>query len=224
VLRVEFHCHTTYSKDSLMTVASLLSGIARKGIHKVAITDHNTLRGALLAKESAPEAVILGEEILTQGGELLAFFLREKVPPHLTPLETIERLREQGAYICVAHPFDTARKGHWDLEALEAIAPLVDAIEVFNARSLAPGANEKAQQFAQKHRLPGMVGSDAHSSIELGKATMLLPEFDDAESLRQAMRAARFEINRSAPWVHLLSRYAMMRARWRDATKGAKEP
>lgn len=218
MLRVEFHCHTTYSKDSLMTIDRVLAGIRRKGIHKVAITDHNTLRGALLAKEREPEAVILGEEIMTQGGELLALFLQEKVPPHLTPIETIERLRAKGAFICVAHPFDTRRKGHWDLQTLEEIAPLVDAIEVFNARTLVPSANRKAQQFTQTHYLTGMVGSDAHASIELGRATMLLPEFDDAEGLRQALKGARAEVRHSAPWVHLLSRYAMMRAKLRKST------
>lgn len=219
MLRVEFHCHTTFSKDSLMTAQGILRSIKRKGIHKVAITDHNTLRGALLAKRLDPEAVLIGEEIMTQNGELLALFLQEKVPPHLTPIETIHRLREQGAYIWVAHPFDTRRKGHWDSSLLEEIVPLVDAIEVFNARSLAPGANQKAQAFAEKHHLLGMVGSDAHSSIELGKATMLLPDFHDAESLRQAMRAARTEVTHSAPWVHLLSRYAQMRTNLKTSTK-----
>ncbi len=218
MLRVEFHCHTTFSKDSLTTVDRLLRAIQQKGIHKVVITDHNTLCGALLAKEKAPEAVIIGEEIMTQSGELLALFLQEKVPPRLTPIETIQRLREQGAWIWVAHPFDTRRKGHWDVDILEEIAPLVDAIEVFNARSLAPGANRRAQAFAEKHRLLGMVGSDAHASIELGKATHLLPDFHDAESLRQAMKVAQSEFTHSAPWVHLLSRYATLRTSLKSTT------
>jgi hypothetical protein len=33
----------------------------------------------------------------------------EEVPPGLTPHEAIRRLRDQGAFISVSHPFDTTR-------------------------------------------------------------------------------------------------------------------
>ena len=69
---------------------------------------------------------------MTTGGEILAAFVTEEMSPFLTPQETIRRLRDQGAFISVAHPLDDHRG--WSLEALEAITPLVDAIEVFNAR------------------------------------------------------------------------------------------
>ena len=87
--RVEFHCHTIYSKDSLTTPDKLVDACRRKGIDRVVVTDHNAIDGALAARELDPERVIVGEEILTQGGELLAAFVREWVPPGLTPLETI---------------------------------------------------------------------------------------------------------------------------------------
>jgi hypothetical protein len=48
-LKVEFHCHTLYSKDSLNSIDGLLRRIDRLGIDRLAITDHNSIQGALAA-------------------------------------------------------------------------------------------------------------------------------------------------------------------------------
>ena len=45
-LRVEFHCHTIYSKDSLTRPMDLVKTCQRKGIDRVIVTDHNTIAGA----------------------------------------------------------------------------------------------------------------------------------------------------------------------------------
>jgi predicted metal-dependent phosphoesterase TrpH len=209
LLRVEFHCHTIYSKDCLVSIEQLLSACQRKGIDRLVITDHNTASGAFRAKELDPQMVIAGEEILTQKGELLAAFIKEEVPPGLPPLETIARLREQGAFISVAHPFDRMRKGHWQLPDLREIAPLVDAIEVFNARCMSQDFNQQAQKFAQEKHIAGTVGSDAHSIMEVGRAAMLIPDFTDAASFKNALPKAEFETRLSSPLIHFTSRYAV---------------
>src|SRR5512140_1840648 len=98
MLRTEFHCHTRYSKDSLTEPRDLVRACARKGIDRVIITDHDTVAGARAAKEIDPERVIVGEEIMTTRGEILAAFVAEEVPPGLSPEETIRTLREQGAF------------------------------------------------------------------------------------------------------------------------------
>ncbi|MBK5109719.1 MAG: PHP domain-containing protein, partial [Anaerolineales bacterium] len=113
MLRVETHCHTIYSKDSLVRPENLLKACQRKGIDRVVISDHNTTRGAFAAQKLDPDRVIIGEEILTTRGELLAAFMTEEIPARLTPRETIARLRDQGAFISVSHPFDVLRSGHW---------------------------------------------------------------------------------------------------------------
>jgi predicted metal-dependent phosphoesterase TrpH len=211
MLRVEFHCHTLYSKDSLTSLESLLETCRRKQIDRVVITDHNTIAGAIQAQALDPERVIVGEEIATQGGELLAAFVREEIPPGLPPLEAIARLRQQGAFISVSHPFDRMRSGHWELPALLEITPLVDAIETFNARCMWPGFNRQAQEFALRRSIPGTAGSDAHVTREVGKALMLLPGFHDPESLRLSLPQVRFQASLSAPWIHFTSRYANLR-------------
>lgn len=220
MIQVEFHCHTLYSKDSLTSPARLLEACRRKGIRRVVVTDHNTIEGALRARDLDPERVIVGEEVMTQGGELLAAFVQEEVPPGLPPMEAIANLREQGAFISVSHPFDSLRKGSWSLPALLEIAGHVDAIETFNARCIWPGFNTKAQAFALEHGLPGTSGSDAHAVIEVGAAVMLLPPFENAEELCASMKQVRRRSRLSGPWVHFYSRYAV----WRKSLPGGRAP
>lgn len=209
-IRVEFHCHTMYSKDSLTSPERLVNACRRKGIDRVIVTDHNTIAGARAAHALDPELVIVGEEILTTRGELLAAFVEEEVPPGLTPKEAIRRLKEQGAFISVSHPFDVHRAGHWKEEALLEILPQVDAIEVFNSRCYSPEFNRQAQEFAEKHGLAGTVGSDAHAPLELGRAVLMLEQFRGPDGLRAVLRQGIPQVRWSSPWVHLLSRYAVV--------------
>lgn len=212
LLHVDFHCHTIFSKDSLTTPEKLLATCQRKGIDRVAITDHNTIAGALRAKELDPDRVIIGEEILTTEGELLAFFVEDEIPPGLTPQATIGQLKDQGAFISVSHPFDVFRKGHWKTEILQEILPYIDAIETFNARCMWPGFNWQAQKFARQHNLVGTHGSDAHAAFEIGRGSLLLPPFHDTNSLREALKhAISPQLILSGIGVRLCSRYAVWR-------------
>jgi predicted metal-dependent phosphoesterase TrpH len=212
LLKVECHCHTQYSKDCLTSLDKLLQACERKGIDRLIITDHNTIQGAQLAFRMNSERVIVGEEIMTQAGELLAFFVQEEIPGGLPPLEAISRLREQSAFISVSHPYDRLRKGHWKPEDLVIISPLVDAIETFNARCIWwPQFNNQAQTYANQHNLAGTAGSDAHSAYEVGRATLLLAPFSNADDLRRVIRSAQFRTALSPPWVFLASRLAKWR-------------
>jgi predicted metal-dependent phosphoesterase TrpH len=118
-------------------------------------------------------------------------------------------LKEQNAFISISHPFDRYRKGGWQLEALLKILPYIDAIETFNARCIRPKFNWQAEKFAQKYKLPGTHGSDAHTAFEIGRGTLLVPQFEDSSSLRVSLKnAVSPRLTLSAPWVHLTSRYA----------------
>lgn len=214
-LLTDFHVHTSASPDSLTKPEKLIAACRRKGIDRVVITDHNSIAGALRAKERDPERIIIGEEIMTSEGEILAVFVQEEIPAGLTPQETIARLKAQAAFISISHPFDLRRKGHWRVEALLEILPQIDAIETFNARCTLPHFNRQAQQFAKTHTLPGSYGSDAHAAFEIGRGTLFLPPFHDAASLRAALpRAISAPLRLSSPLVYLISRYAV----WRKKT------
>ena len=218
-VRVELHVHTRYSKDSLLDIPRLLAHCEKIGIDRIAITDHNEIDGALEAYRIAPDRVIVGEEIKTTQGELLGYFMQEKVSPGLEPMEAIERLKAQGAVISVAHPFDTIRSQHWALEELEKIVPYVDAIETYNARCLTEEPNQQAAVFAAEHDLLATAGSDAHSLLELGRASLWMSPFDGPEGFKAALRTAEVDTRLSPAFVHLFSRFAVYRkkiAQFRD--------
>jgi predicted metal-dependent phosphoesterase TrpH len=177
------------------------------------VTDHNTIAGARAAQALESGRVIVGEEIMTTRGEILAAFVREEIPAGLTPQEVIRQLREQGAFISVSHPFDAWRSGGWKEAHLLEIAPLVDAIEVYNSRCMSQEFNRKAEAFAQQHNLKGTVGSDAHVTFELGRSVLIVEPFEDASGLRDVLGSAIAKTRPSPPWIHLTSRYAVWRKR-----------
>ncbi|MFT3893540.1 MAG: PHP-associated domain-containing protein [Anaerolineales bacterium] len=148
---------------------------------------------------------------MTTKGEILAAFVTEEIPSKLSPQETIKRLRDQGAFISVSHPFDKLRSGGWKLPDLLEIVPLVDAIEVYNSRCMNPGFNREARQFAEQHDIPGTVGSDAHAAFELGRSLLLLEPFQGPEEMRKVIRKAIPQTRWSPPWFHFSSRYATIR-------------
>jgi len=203
-LHVEFHCHTTASHDGLTSPAGLVEACRREGLDRVIVTDHNTIAGALEARRIDPTLVIVGEEIMTTAGELLAAFVSEEVPSGLEPMDAILRLKAQGAFISVSHPFDWLRSP-WEPKILTELLPHIDAIETFNARCLFSGFNQAAEKFARKHALPGTSGSDAHTTDELGFATMLVDPFDGAPGLKAVIAYAMPQNRRVSPWLHFSS-------------------
>jgi predicted metal-dependent phosphoesterase TrpH len=214
MFRIEFHCHTIYSKDSLTPLFLLVETCRQKGIDRVVITDHNTISGAQAAQALDPERVIVGEEIMTTKGEILAAYVKDEVPPSLSPEETIKRLHDQGAFISVSHPFDAWRKGGWKEPDLMEIIPFVDAIEVYNSRCMLPSFNDRALDFAHRYNLAGTVGSDAHVAFELGRSVLMLEPFQNPDELRKVIRNAVSQTRWSPPWFHLSSRYANLRKKF----------
>lgn len=217
-IRIELHCHTYYSIDCLMRPERLIEVCRRRGIRRLAITDHNSIQGAREAAALDPRLVIVGEEIATTEGELLGYFLQEEIPAGLPPKEAIARLRQQGAFISVSHPCDRYRSGAWDRAALDRILPLVDALEAFNARTVKAADNQAAEQIAADAGLLVTAGSDAHAYVEVGRSGMLARPFDDAAGMREALEQAEIVRRPSSPWVHFLSSYA----RWRKLRDAAR--
>ena len=104
MIKVDFHVHSIASKDSLSKGEKLLARAKELGLGKLILTDHNTTAGALELQKRYPDFVIVGEEILTTKGEILAVFVKEELPKGIEPPEAIRRLRDQGAFISLSHP------------------------------------------------------------------------------------------------------------------------
>jgi predicted metal-dependent phosphoesterase TrpH len=213
---VELHTHTCYSPDCLVQPAQFVAACRRKGIDRVAVTDHNAVAGALAAQQIAPELVIIGEEIKTDCGEIIAYFMSELVPPGLPVREAIARVRGQGGVVGVSHPCDRYRHEAMGAERLLPIVDLVDALEVFNARCMRPADNDCARAIAQEYGKLMFAGSDAHTARELGQATVRMPSFDSPQSFLTSLAQAEIHARLSSPLVHFASTYAKLVKRIAD--------
>ena len=149
------------------------------GLDVLCITDHNAVKGAQELAGRLPCRVVVGEELRTHAGEIIGLFLTEHVPFGVSPEEAAQRIREQGGLVYVPHPFDPMRRNLAEpaLVALTADG-LVDAIEVFNAKTSLRHLNDRAAAFAADHDLAAGAGSDAHVPDALGAAYVEMPDFD----------------------------------------------
>lgn len=193
----DLHCHTSASFDSLSRPAAVMRAAAERGLTHLAITDHDRIDAALAARDTAPPglAIIVGQEVRTSAGDLIALFINQPIPPGLAPSEAAQRVRDQGGVVGLAHPFDRFRAGAgrrgWEGD-LERLTPLLDYVEIWNARLMVGNGNQRAAEFAQASGLPGVAASDAHTLMEIGVAyTILDGPLGNAEEFRATLAGAR---------------------------------
>lgn len=232
---IDLHCHTAASFDCLASPGAVVRAAATRGLTHLAITDHDKLDGALRARDAAPDGltIIVGEEIKTADGDLVALFLERAVPPGRSARNTIAEVREQGGLVGIPHPFDRFRGSMLRDPRLEAMAPLVDWVEVHNARVVGNG-NERASMFAHELGLVGVGVSDAHSTLEVAVAyTVLDGDPSTPAGLLAALATAEIVRGRASYYVRGLTPVAKVvnrlrgngRVGWssdaaRDATEG----
>jgi predicted metal-dependent phosphoesterase TrpH len=224
--KVDMHSHTRLSKDSLNDPRLLIETAAAHGLQALCVTDHNGLANALALSRlpDLPIMVVPSEEVKTSEGEIIGWFLQELIPKGLTPEETVRRIKEQGGIVGVPHPFDRARNSsRLQTPALERLvaAGLVDAIEVFNARTTLPAHNAEALEFARAHGLAMSAGSDAHTLWEVGRAYVEMPPFRTPAEFLASLRQGRVGGALSPALVHVSSRWAVIAKKLRLADSRA---
>jgi predicted metal-dependent phosphoesterase TrpH len=220
-IRADLHNHSYYSPDSISSPEQMLRRARKRKINVLAVTDHNTIKGGLVASELAakgfPEVrVIIGEEVRTKDGEILGLFLGEDIPRDLSAEETIERIKSQGGVAGAPHPFDAFRSG-LEPAAIKRIAPSLDFVEGFNARMMLRRHNDRAVGLAKSHHLPMSAASDAHSPGEIGHAWVDMPDFATPQEFIKSLKAGTLQGKMSSPLIHFMSRYATIRRKlgWR---------
>jgi predicted metal-dependent phosphoesterase TrpH len=211
-IKLDMHTHSEYSPDSRTSVASQAGALKAAGIDVVCATDHNTIEGALRLREVAEGfRVIVGEEVSTRDGEIIGLFLEQPVPRDLSGEETIKRIKDQGGLVSIPHPFSRNRMYHIKREALERLWPLVDSLEIFNAREAFAGDNRRADAFAKERNIPGAVGSDAHRASEIGKAWLEVDDFAGRDDFVAALRGGEVHGRLTGSHIHLATRYDVFR-------------
>jgi hypothetical protein len=232
---LDLHVHTSASFDSLASPESVVRAATSRGLTHLAITDHDTIDGALAARDlvsrgSIGLTILVGQEVKTSRGDLIAVFIDEAIPSGLPPAEAIAAIRAQGGLVGIPHPFDRFRGSllaGGDYEAAEAgpaeLAPLVDWVEVHNARIMVGDGNERAAAFAREHDLPGVAVSDSHSTLEVGVAYVALDgDPSTPDGLLAALRGAELVTGRATFFVRAVTPIAKLVQRARG--RGRKSP
>ena len=206
--------HSNFSPDSDVRPEKMAERCEAAGLDLIAVTDHNTIDGALAVRDVANIAVIVGEEVTSAQGEIIGLFLDETIPRGLGAIETAQRIKDQGGLVCIPHPFDRFRRNVISREALNELVPYIDVVEAFNSRNNLAGDDRKAQAFAVEHGLLKSGVTDAHTAIELGRTYVELPDFDiTPASLRGALGQATIVGRRVTPLIHAVTTLTKVKKR-----------
>jgi len=217
---VDLHCHTSASFDSLSNPIDVARTAASRGITHLAITDHDRIDGALRARDAATPGltVIVGSEVRTSQGDLIALFLERPITAGLPASEAIAAIRDQGGLVGIPHPFDGWRSSLLRDEAALSLLSEVDWIEGWNARLVAPGGNQRAAELAASRNLPCVAASDAHTLLEIGgAATIMTGNLSTAGGFHSALHG---DLTRITGRGALLARLVTPIAKLVNATRG----
>lgn len=213
-MRIDLHVHTQYSVDSRITPKTLIKIARLKGLHGIAITDHDTIRGGQDAKSLSQQdfLVIVGSEIKTTLCEIIGLFLQENIDA-TDPYKVLEAIRGQNGISVLPHPYR-----YLYTPFPQEFLRLIDVIEGYNSRT-PHGKNQQAVDLASSMRKPICAGSDAHFYQELGRAITIFPDMATTEdTLRKALlnKKVTIEITSNnyllaAPYIVLSGVYGRIR-------------
>lgn len=214
-MKLETHIHTKFSHDSLMCFWALYVKCRLSKIDYIAVTEHNNILGAIEFQKYCKSRgdkvkVIVGEEIMTNCGEIIGLYLARPVEQGLPPDETINAIKAQGGIVYIPHPYDEKRKETvLDEEVIERNADKIDCIEIHNGRNISFEFSEKQKAIADKYGLRKVVGSDAHTVIEIGRNYMDVSlEPSNTEAFREALTYAELKKRDCIRISHYMTRFA----------------
>jgi predicted metal-dependent phosphoesterase TrpH len=196
LVRVDLHLHSNFSHDGQSSLEELLERSREVGLDRIALTDHNTVEGAVKLALMAPELTIVGEEAKTREGEVIGLFINDRLPPYLTPEEVMDLIHEMGGLTYLPHPLDRHRS-HFRPERVVELAARIDIIETYNPWCDAT-ANAAAAALAADLDKVGATGSDAHSLKELGRSWMEIDDYLDPADFLEKLRDARHVVTSSS--------------------------
>jgi len=186
-LKIDMHVHTCYSEDAVTTLEDLVLYSKRRGLDGIAVTDHNTVDGAIKAKETTGLILIPGIEVSTVSGHVLGLNLTTPIPKGLGLDETVEKIHEADGIAVAAHP-SAFLKSHLGSDVLKR-AVKMDAVEVINSSnfpfSLLTHLNRR---LASQLNLPQTAGSDSHIPETIGLAYAIVDAEPDIDDIIEAIK------------------------------------
>ena len=195
-MRVDLHLHSLYSHDGQSTLQELIQRCAECGLDRIALTDHNTVEGALALAEVAPDLAIVGEEAKTREGEVIGLFITRRLPPYMRAEDVMDMIHEMGGLTYVPHPLDRHRS-NFTTERMLELADRIDIVETYNAWC-EPAENQAAARLAVELGKVAATGSDAHAASELGRSWMEIDAYTTPQDFLEKLRHARHVVTASS--------------------------
>ena len=165
----DLHIHSRYSYDSLLSLERIVKRSVSCGLHAIAITDHNTIKGSLIAQSLGQDSLVIitGAEIATEYGDLTGLFLQEELRSRIFE-EVIDEIKGQDGLVVLPHP---CRRKRFPPLHLLADVDLLEGIKGQTSNQ----DNNKAQDFSNRLQKPMIAGSDAHTVLEIGTVWTSIP-------------------------------------------------
>ncbi len=227
--KADLHVHSAHS-DGMAEPQELLDYVeAETDLDVIAVTDHDDIEGALLAREAWARGryrfeLVTGIEVTAIEGHLLALFVEEPVAG-LRPLEEVlEAVHRQGGLCIIPHPLSWLTRSldrGTILRVLERQLAGVyfDGLETANQ---SPGARIGLRKALELNRsrlhLAEVGGSDAHFLKAIGSAYTQFPG-RTADDLRRAILARETTgINGKHPTLLQIGLRQVVTQTWRGLT------
>ncbi len=212
--RADLHMHTTFS-DGWPSPRELVDHVRATGLDLIAVTDHDTIEGAMRAADYAASRsrveVVVGEEVSSRDGHIVGLFLERRIRPGMSAAATVNAIHDQGGLAIAVHPFwRTQRRTRggpvhgvgWLAAELD-----FDAIEVENATPGFYFFNQLARRLNLGLGRAEVGGSDAHIVDAVGRAYTKFPG-RTAQALRDAIEKGKTSAGRRRYRAMGLMRYA----------------
>jgi predicted metal-dependent phosphoesterase TrpH len=182
-VKADLHVHTIYSHDSLITPKELVFYAKKCGLTAVAITDHDTIEGALKIAKETDFLIIPGIEVSSRNGHIVGLNLQEPIQKGLSSDETVDKIHEAGGLAVACHPF-ALFKGSLGKHTNAKF----DAIETINASAFPFNrSTKKAQEVADRFGIPRVAGTDAHYGPAIGYAYTLIDAEPQVDAISKAI-------------------------------------
>ena len=198
MIGADFHIHSRYSFDSLLSPRTIVKIALKKELSAIAVADHNTIKGALKTIEEAAVTslvVIPAIELETDAGHIMGLFVESDIKTQNID-EVIDEIKEQDGIAVLLHP---ARKHGTNLKE---VANKIDVIEALNGRTRRL-ENLEAKDLALRFKKPMIAGSDAHLGFEIGRVRTAFEDTSNTlEDIRKhIINGERLLVGTESPYI-----------------------
>ncbi len=212
--KADLHIHTRHS-DGLARIPEIMDFVQEQtDLRVIAITDHNTIDGALFAKtleDMYDFEVVVGEEISSRSGHIIGLFLESPIPSGLSVVETLSKINEQDGIAVIPHPF--SNRGIFGPFGISRFGSTVGemafhALEVYNSMPFLVWANRvAARMFVGGQGIAAVGGSDAHVLKGVGQGYTVF-RGSTAEDLRVSIDRLETRAETAPGGLNVALRYA----------------